>query len=261
MYQFNRQDLRLAANLWKMAVRDRYLGSSLGSFWAVANPLFMLTLATFVFGFVFKVRLPGAESTLEYVIWLIVGYGPWIATTEAIMAATTSVVGAAGVVKNMAFKTELLPISATFIGLISLTVSLCFLLALSVVSGKSPDWHVLWLPVIVALQFFLLAALGLWLSATNVFLRDLSIGLPNILTIIMFITPIFYPLESLPPLLQSLSFANPFYLLIDAYRGVLLRQDSPSPVALAYLLLLAFVIFHFGLAAFRRAKGQFNSAL
>jgi lipopolysaccharide transport system permease protein len=94
-----------------------------------------------------------------------------------------------------------------------------------------------------------------------VFLRDLSIGLPNILTIIMFITPIFYPLESLPPLLQSLSFANPFYLLIDAYRGVLLRQDSPSPVALAYLLLLAFVIFHFGLAAFRRAKGQFNSAL
>jgi lipopolysaccharide transport system permease protein len=77
----------------------------------------------------------------------------------------------------------------------------------------------------------------------------------------LFITPIFYPLESLPPLLQSLSFANPFYLLIDAYRGVLLRQDSPSPVALAYLLLLAFVIFHFGLAAFRRAKGQFNSAL
>ena len=87
MYQFNRQDLRLAVNLWKMAVRDRYLGSSLGSFWAVANPLFMLALYTFVFGFVFKVRLPGAESTLEYVIWLIVGYGPWIATTEAIMAA------------------------------------------------------------------------------------------------------------------------------------------------------------------------------
>ena len=68
MFGFNKQDMRLAFNLFKMNVRDRYLGSSLGSFWAIANPLFMLALYTFVFGFVFKVRLPGAETTLGYVI-------------------------------------------------------------------------------------------------------------------------------------------------------------------------------------------------
>jgi hypothetical protein len=54
---------------------------------------------------------PGAETTLAYVIWLISGYGPWIANTEAIMGAANSVVGASGLVKNMAFKTELLPIA------------------------------------------------------------------------------------------------------------------------------------------------------
>lgn len=261
MFEFNKQDVRLAFNLFKMNVRDRYLGSSLGSFWAIANPLFMLALYTFVFGFVFKVRLPGAETTLGYVIWLISGYGPWIAMNEAIMASTTSVVGAAGVVKNMAFKTELLPISAAFVGIISLGTSLCFLLFLMMVGGNIPSWHIVWLPLIVALQFLFIVALGLWLSAINVFVRDLSIALPNMLTIIMFVTPIFYPIESMPTLVQKLSFANPFYLIADAYRGVLLYHKSPSILGMGYVFLLAITVFFFGLAAFRRAKGFFDSAL
>ena len=261
MFGFNKQDLRLAFNLFKMNVRDRYLGSSLGSFWAVANPLFMLALYTFVFGFIFKVRLPGADTTMGYVIWLIIGYGPWIATIEAIMASTLSVVGAAGVVKNMAFKTELLPISAAFIGLISLGVSLVFLIVLMAIAGNVPDWHIVWLPLIVILQFFLLVSLGLWLSAINVFMRDLGIVLPNMLMIILFMTPIFYPLESMPALVQKLSFANPFYLIADAYRGVLLHHTTPSLTGMAYLFFLSLLIFYFGLAAFRRVKGNFDAAL
>ena len=133
IFEFARHDIRLAINLFKMNVRDRYLGSSLGAFWAIFNPLFMLAVYTFVFGFVFKVRLPGAETTLAYVVWLISGYGPWIAMTEAIMSSTNSVSGSSGLVKNMAFKTELLPISSAFIGLINLTVSLVFLMVLVVV--------------------------------------------------------------------------------------------------------------------------------
>jgi lipopolysaccharide transport system permease protein len=261
MFGFNKQDIRLAFNLFKMNVRDRYLGSSLGSFWAIANPLFMLALYTFVFGFIFKVRLPGAETTLGYVIWLIIGYGPWIATTEAIMASTISVVSASGIVKNMAFKIELLPIAGAFVGLISLAVSLCFLLILMMVSGNFPSWHIVWLPLIVALQFFLIVAIGMWLSAINVFVRDLSIALPNMLTIVMFVTPIFYPKESMPALVQQLSFANPFFLIADAYRSVLMNHQSPGMTGLVYLFLLALMFFVTGLAAFRRAKGFFESAL
>ncbi len=261
MFGFNKQDIRLAFNLFKMNVRDRYLGSSLGSFWAIANPFFMLALYTFVFGFVFKVRIPGAETTLGYVIWLIIGYGPWMATVEAIMASTTSVVGAAGVVKNMAFKTELLPISASFVGIISLGVSLFFLLVLMTFAGNVPDWHIVWLPLIIMLQFFLILSIGLWLSAINVFVRDLSIALPNMLTIIMFLTPIFYPMESMPAAVQKLSFANPFFLIADAYRASLERHQSPSSIGLICLFFLSLMLFISGLAAFRRAKGFFDSAL
>ena len=261
MFGFVRQDLRLAFNLLKMNLRDRYLGSSLGSFWAIANPLFMLALYTFVFGFVFKVRLPGAETTLGYVVWLISGYGPWIATVEAISAATGSVVGATGMVKNMAFKTELVPIAAALVGLVSLAVSIVFLLVLLVVIGNLPSWHLIWLPLVIALQFFLIAALGLWLSALNVFFRDVSVVLPNFLTIMMFATPIFYPLEALPAIVRQVSLANPFYWISTAYRDILIQHQSPDPWGMLYLFLLALLLFWAGLKAFRRAKGFFDAAL
>lgn len=261
MFGFNRYDLRLTFNLFSMSVRDRYLGSTLGSFWAFANPLIMLGVYTFVFGFVFKVRLPGAETTLGYVVWLISGYGPWLATVEALMSSTTSVIGAAGVVKNLVFKTELLPISGAFVGLIPLCVSLTFLLILMVVEGNLPDWSVIWVPLIVCVHFFFIVSIGLWLSAVNVFMRDLAMVLPNLLMVIMFFTPIFYPIESMPSLVENLSFLNPFYQIADAYRKTILEHVSPSFLGLTLVAVIAFFLFKTGLAAFRRVKGSFDSAL
>ena len=261
MLGFAKSDIRLAFNFFKMSLKDKYLGSALGGVWAIANPLFMLAVYTLVFGFVFKVRLPGAETTLAYVIWLISGYGPWLATVEAITASTASVVGAAGVVKNLAFKVELIPISSAFVGLISLAVSLVFLLVLLVLTGNVPGWHAIWLPVIVVVQFFLIVALGLWFSALNVFVRDFSVALPNLLTIFMFATPIFYPLESLPGFMQKVSLFNPFFVISDAYRSVLINQQSPGLIGLLGVLVLSRLLFVAGLTAFRRAKGFFDAAL
>lgn len=261
MFGFNRYDLRLLLNLFKMNVRDRYLGSSLGGFWAIANPLIMLCLYTYIFGFVFKVRLPGSEATLDYVIWLISGYGPWLATTEAIIASAASVVGASGMVKNLAFKTELLPIAGALVGMISLTVSSVFLLILMVISGNSPTWHVVILPIVLALQFAWIIALGIWLSAITVFVRDVMQILPSILMVIMFMTPIFYPFESMPRLVQALSMANPFYHIAEAYRSILTGHQLPNPGGLLFVLALSAMVFWPGLRAFRRAKGYFDSAL
>ena len=261
MLGFTRSDVRLAVNLLTMNIRDRYLGSSLGSVWAIANPLFMLVLYTFLFGFVFKVRLPGAETTFAYALWLISGYGPWLGTVEAVSAATQSVVSATGIVKNLAIKTELLPIAATFVGLLTVAVCLLFLTLLLLVDGRWIGWQVLWLPVVVTVHFAFLVAIGLWLGAANVFVRDLGLALPNLLTILMFSTPIFYPLTSLPLALQRVTRANPFYLIVEAYRTVVLSQAAPEPWGLVYVLALTAVIFLSGLTVFRRVKGNFGSML
>jgi len=261
MFGFNLYDAKLTLNLFKMIFRDRYLGSSLGSVWAIFNPLFMLALYTYVFGFIFKVRLPGAETTLDYVIWLISGYGPWIATTESLMGAATSVVGASGLVKNMAFKTELLPIAGALIGVINLAVSLIFLLALLLWSGSHITWHVVFLPVVVLLQFLWNVALGIWLSAIAVFVRDILQIIPTLLTAIMFMTPIFYPFSSMPPIVQMVSTANPFYLIAESYRTVLIGNEIPNIFGLCFVFGLSLVVLFFGLKVFRRAKGYFDSAL
>lgn len=256
-----RSDMRLAVNLLAMNIRDRYLGSSLGSIWAIANPLFMLVLYTFLFGFVFKVRLPGAETTFAYAVWLISGYGPWLGTVEALTAATHSVVGATGIVKNLAIKTELLPIAATFVGLLTVAVCLVFLNVLLLADGRFIGWQVVWLPIVIAVHFALLVGLGLWLGAANVFVRDLGLALPNLLTILMFSTPIFYPIGSLPLVLQRVTQVNPFYILIEAYRSVVLGNTAPSLWGLLYVLALAIVVFLSGLTVFRRVKGNFGSML
>ena len=258
---FNRADIRLGFNFFKMNLRDRYLGSSLGSVWAILNPLMMLGIYTFVFAFVFKSKLPGAETTLAYVVWLISGYGPWLATTEGITAATTSVTGSAGLVKNMAFKVEILPLAAAGIAIVSLTVALCFSLILNTLDGKLPATTLLFLPGVIAVHFVLIGAIGLWTAAINVFIRDLSLILPNILMVIMFATPLFFPITVFPAFLQKATMLNPFYQISEAYRAIVLQGQLPSGLWMLYVFFISAVIFIAGLKAFRRVKSAFDSAL
>lgn len=258
---FDAADFRLLGHLARMGLRDRYLATSLGGAWAIVNPLMMFALYTFVFAFVLKVRLPEGGGTLQYVTWLIIGYGPWLATVESINGAAGSVVGGAGIVKNVAFKTELLPLAGVLVGAIPLAVGLCFVAVLMVASGIAPTWHVAIIPAVAALHLFTLMAVGLWLSAIAVFLRDALYVIPNVMTAILFATPIFYSIDSMPHVARVATRFNPAFIISDAYRCCLLRAQTPDLLGLAYVLILASILFVVGLAAFRRCKGHFAGAI
>lgn len=261
MLGFSRSDMMLAWNLFKMNIRDRYLGTGLGSAWALANPLLMMGIYTYVFGFIFNARLPGAQSTLAYVTWLISGLGPWIAINEATLSATSSVVSASGLVKNMVFKTELLPIAAAMTGVVPLAISLVFLGLLLVADGKPPSWHSFVIPGIILLQFLFVISLGFFLAAIQVFVRDFGVVLPNLMMAILFTSPIFYPFDTMPAALKYIALVNPFYILIEAYRSPLINHELPSLWPLCYVALLSLAFTWLGLKFFRRLKGYFNSKL
>lgn len=261
MLGFDRHDLRMLVVFFSMKVRDKYLGSRLGVVWAVASPLLMLSLFTFIFGYVLKVRMPELDGNLAYTLWLISGYGPWLATTEGLVAASTSVVSGAGMVKNMAFKTELLPISSALTGVIPLTVSLGFLTVLLVADGQFLSWSAFLCPVLVVLHFGFLASVGCVLSAVAVFVRDFIVALPNLLLIILFATPILYPLSITPEFIQTLSAFNPFYIISDGYRRVLLEHHVPDPWGLLYVAGMSLVVGLVGLKVFRRQKAYFDARL
>ncbi len=261
MLGFNRRDVATIWNFFRMNLRDRYLGSRFGAAWAIANPLMMLGIFTFVFGFVFKARLPGADTTFAYSIWLISGYGPWLAITESLTSSASSVISASGLIKNLAFKSETLPIAAALLGLVPLAVSVVFVLILLAIDGNMPTWHAGLIVIIVMLQFLLVTALGFFLAATTVFFRDLALVLPNMLLIVLFASPIFYPIESMPRIVQAASQYNPFYILPEAYRVVLLQHRVPDFGSLVYVAIVSSAVGYLTLSFFRRAKTWFDAAL
>ncbi len=256
-----RKDMRMALTMTKIAVSDKFMGSGLGSLWAVLSPLSVLAIYTFVFGYVLKLKAPGAETTLSYAIWLIAGMGPWIATSEALSAATNSVVSGSSLVKNLAFRTEILPIAAVMTSLITLLVSLVFLGALLIFDGKGLNWHWLMLPAVMLVQYVFLVGIGLAFATVNVFFRDFGVMLGNLLMILLFATPIFYPINQMPETVRKISQFNPFFIVADSYRSILLDDAAPNLFGSVYLLIVAIVTLAIGYFLFRRLKGYFEGFL
>lgn len=258
---FDKRDAKFAVVYLKMMFRDKFMGSSLGVIWAVLSPVMMLGIFTFVFGFVFRAKLPGAETSLSYVIWLICGYGPWLAISEGLASAAGSVVGGGQLIKNIKMKPELLSIAGTAMGLVPLSVALVYLSVLLIIDGTDPSltWAVI--PVVFLLQFILVMGIGFVLSALAVFWRDIIHILPNLLMIIMFATPIFYPIEAMPRVVQLGSQFNPIYLLSEWYRQPLLNGTFPPAWTLIYLMVVSCVMFAIGLTVFRRLRPYFESKL
>jgi lipopolysaccharide transport system permease protein len=263
MFGFERTDGRMIYNLFKLNLKDRYLASALGGVWAILNPIIMLSIFTFIFGFVYQAKLPGASTTLSYVVWLISGYGPWLAISEGLLNSSNAVVSNTGIVKNMAFKVEILPIASVLVSIVPLFVSLFFLGIIMVLDGNMLTWHAIMVIPVIVIMYFFMFGLGFFLSAVSVFLRDLTIVLPNLLMIILFLSPIFYTLESMPRPIRLASVMNPFYIITEGFRQPLVYHAIPASLlyGLLYVSLLTVMLYVVGLRRFKQVKGYFTSVI
>lgn len=258
---FDRRDLSMLLNLFRMTLGDRFLGSGLGFVWAVLSPLMLMAIFCFVFTFVFPGRLPGREGALPFVIWLISGYAPWLGLSEGLNSATNSITGSASIVKNIAFKSELLPVVGSMLGLVPLCVGLVLISVLQIGSGEGISPTIVFLPVAIALQLALVSGLGLFLGALNVFVRDVSLALPSVLMMLLFASPIFYPLTAYPPWAQTVLVYNPFYVLAELYRAPILFGTLPPLWMPLYMAVLSGILLLAGLWWFRRLKSFFDTRL
>jgi lipopolysaccharide transport system permease protein len=260
-FGFDRRDSVTVWNFFMMFLRDKFLGSRLGGIWAVLNPLLILAIYTYVFGFVFNSRLPGSNSKVAYAVWLFAGYGPWLAISESLNTAASTVIGNAGLVKNMAFKTECLPVAASMMGLVPLAVSIVVVVVLMFVDGQVPSWHALMVIPAVLMMFAFSAAVGVGFSLLTIFVRDFSVILPTLLMAALFASPVMYPMSSVPAALQAAAKWNPLYLLADAVRRPLVYHELFPLESWIYMVVLITVIALFNLRVFRKLKGDFVSVL
>ena len=196
----NRQ---LIARMGQREIIGRYKGSAMGLAWSFITPLFMLAIYTFVFSVVFQARWgTSEESKTQFAVVLFAGLIVHTLFSDVINRAPQLVLGNVNYVKKVVFPLEILPVvqllSATFHALVSVVV----LIAAQLVFQGSLPITALLLPVV--LLPFLLLTLGLawWLASLGVFVRDVGQTISLVTSVMLFMSPVFFPVQSLPPDLQ-----------------------------------------------------------
>lgn len=245
----------------KRDLQARYKGSAIGLFWSVIHPLIMLLLYTFVFSTILKIRLGVAEGTEYFAIYLFCGLLPWNAFAEGLSRSTGVILEHANLIKRSVFPSEVLPVYPVISGIVNELIGFGILLAGLALTAHPFTPTMLVLPVVLLFQFALTMGLAWIIAGTTVFIRDLGQMLGVILTLWIFLTPIFYPPSLIPADMRFLLTVNPLYAVVEAYRSLILRGQLPPWGSLAYLALSAVVVFAVGYRAFTRMQPAFADVI
>ncbi|MFM7674127.1 MAG: ABC transporter permease [Synechococcus sp.] len=250
----------------KLAGREamgRYKGSALGLAWTFIQPLLMLVVYTFVFSQVFRARWGGAISTSpkEYAIILFAGLITFNVFSEIAIRAPLLVVENPNYVKKVIFPLEILVPSVLAASLFHAACSLLILIGAMLLLSQPPSATILFLPIAWAPLILGSLALGWLLSALGVFIRDISQLVAIMVQMLMFLSPIFYSLDSLPPGWQSFLTLNPLSPIIEATRDVLLFSRPPSTGYVLVAIPLSVVACELAFRVFQRAKPAFADVL
>ena len=238
-----------------MVVRDfrgRYLGSVLGAFWAVLNPVAQVLIYTVIFSQVMRARLPHVSDSLGYSLYLCAGILTWNYFVEVLLRSQTVFLEQANMLKKVNFPRVTLPVyvflSASVNFLIVWTLFLGFLL----VSGRWPGRVLIALVPLLVIQQVLAVGLGLALGVTNVFFRDVAQAVGVGLQFWFWLTPIVYPVSAVPEIVRGAMAWNPLYGLVDAYQRIVVEQQWPVWSQLWPVALLALLFAMIAESVFRR---------
>lgn len=246
----------LFANFYRRELTLRYLGSTTGFAWALVHPLVLLGVYHFVFTSIFHATGFAGQSFLAFVA---VALWPWLAAQESMQRGTISIAGYSGMIRKVAFPHEIVvyaSVAATF------TLQLIgYLVVLVVLKASGEAIHLRGL--LIALPVWAIVLVGvtgvvLFLSALQVFIRDIEHILMPVLMILMYLTPVLYPLTLVPESLRPWVALNPFSWMVGRLRDALLEGRLALQWADAVAVIVAIVVFAGGLAVFRRLSPHFE---
>ena len=220
---WNHRDLLMS--LARRNYQLRYRQSFAGVFWAIVPPVVSVGVATLVFGKVAKVD----TGPVPYPLFAFAALAPWTFFSNSLTYATTSVVQAQGTISRLAFPRAVLPLSMCATILIDLAIACATFTVYAYVSGAGLPITALWFPFLLLIEVVLTVGLVLLFSALNVFVRDIRLGVPFLVQALLFVTPIMYPLSSVPASLVPWFRANPLTGLVESYRDVLIVGRTPDP--------------------------------
>jgi lipopolysaccharide transport system permease protein len=251
--------------IFRLAVREftqRFRGSMLGVVWAVLMPLFTAAVYTFVFSTVFKARWPGApEGPFDFALIFLTGLTVHTIFAESVARAPMLVVGNASYVKKVVFPLEILPIVAVLTALVNTCIGIAIVLIGNLLLNGKIYLTILTLPLIIAPYLIFVVSLVLFFAAAGVYLRDLSQVVSLLITVTMFLTPIFFPIEAVPEAYRRVIWLNPLTFVVQQARDVTIFGRWPNFVGLSIYTLAAFTSLACAFWVFQRLRNGFADVL
>jgi lipopolysaccharide transport system permease protein len=199
---------------------------------------------------------------------------PWVLFQETATEGVNSIVGNVHLIRKVYFPREVFPLTATATKLIEFCINFLILLLMMAWYGMFPSAQALWSPLVVTYAMLAALTIGLAGSAINVYYRDVGTALPVLLSMLMYVSPIIYPLRLVQEkllirqaaghwseLLYSLYLCNPMAGIVDTFQRIMLRDLPPDPASLTPGLVLVAVALPVSYAVFKRAEARFADVI
>lgn len=239
--------------LFTMAQRDiqiRYKQAVVGIFWVVMQPVIASVIFTFVFSYLAKVPSQG----VPYPVFVFSGLLLWQYFARVVTEGAGSLVANAGIITKIYFPRSLIPLIVMLAAAVDFLLATGVMIVLMLILGVSLPWTMIFIPLILMVAGALGYGISLWLAPLNAIYRDIGIVLPFLMQILMYLTPVIYPLSLVPERWQFLFELNPVATIIGSMRWAVLGQDSPSMMAYGVLVGMTFFIYWIGIKIFRRME-------
>lgn len=253
---------------WKNVV-VRYKQAYLGLLWTIAKPLMLMLIFSLMRTFI------GFDSgAVPYPVLAYCALMPWMFFQESASEGVISVVGNAHLVRKVYFPREVFPLTAVATKVVEFAINFAILLGLMVYFGIVPGLQMLWVPLILLYTVLTALTLALAGAAVNVYYRDIGQMLPVLLSLLMYLSPVIYPLHLVQEKLLERNIAgdwskwlyvaytaNPLAGIIDAFQRVMLKGLAPDLSAMLPGLLLVAIGLPLSYIVFKRAESHFADVI
>lgn len=256
----NRQ---LILQMIRREVIGRYKGSIFGILWSFLNPILMLVIYSFVFSVIFKARWGNgdSESQSEFALILFSGIIIFNLFSEAINRAPGLILGNVNYVKKVIFPLEILPVVSLGAALFHSLVSLCVLLLGLLIFNGSLSVYILYFPIVLIPLLLFTLGVSWFLASLGVYMRDIGQVIGILTTVLMFLSPIFYPISALPEKYQKIILLNPLSFIIEQGRNLFIYGHAPDFIGLFFYAIGSMAVLWIGYAWFQKTRKGFADVL
>lgn len=238
-------------------VSARYRQSIVGYGWALIKPILSMLIFTFIFGRVAQLPSDGAP----YPIFSFAALLPWMYFSGALGSVTSSVAGSGALVSKVYFPRLVLPFASVAVGLVEFAIQGGVLALLMCWYRYVPGWHILFVPLFMAMCVVASLAFGLWLTALNVKYRDVGMAIPFVTQAWMFLCPIVYSSRMVPEGLRPWYGLNPLVGVIEGFRWSVLGTEAPDWTMMSVSFAVVVGLFVGGLYYFRKIETTFADVI